>query len=193
MLIEELQTQAQQVVSTQSSELVVRAVEKMQANLLHALVVKNRPELRKWFPLVWPSLDLVLFKEYIQLLQDENWQGDSFTFSLWIDNKIIGVVGLRDYNKQNRSASIWYWVDSDSSGKGYCTLACKGLIQSAFKVLNFHRIDLWCAVNNLKSNAVAMKLGFTYEGTLREAEWVGDHYEDLRFYGLLKKEHLCQR
>jgi ribosomal-protein-alanine N-acetyltransferase len=41
---------------------------------------------------------------------------------------------------------------------------------------------------NTRSNGLLLKLGFTYEGTLRERYYFRDRFEDENYYGLLKHQ-----
>jgi len=78
-------------------------------------------------------------------------------------------------------------------GRGIVTLATACLTDYAFREQDRKRVILHCAVGNLKSRAVAERLGFVQEGILREAEWLYDHYVDLVVYSMLKRVWVTRR
>jgi ribosomal-protein-serine acetyltransferase len=45
-----------------------------------------------------------------------------------------------------------------------------------------------CGVANVRSRAVAERLGFTNEGIRRESYWITDRFADHVVYGLLDRE-----
>jgi ribosomal-protein-serine acetyltransferase len=45
-----------------------------------------------------------------------------------------------------------------------------------------------CAVENKKSRKIPERLGFREEGTIRQAEWLHEHFIDLVIYGMLASE-----
>ena len=53
--------------------------------------------------------------------------------------------------------------------------------------------DLTARDQNVKSRAVPERLGFSQEGTLREAEWLYDHYVDLVVYSMLKRTWMLRK
>ena len=51
-----------------------------------------------------------------------------------------------------------------------------------------HRIEIRCGVGNTRSADVARRLDFIEEGTLSEAEWLYDHWTDLRVFRMLEQD-----
>ncbi len=58
----------------------------------------------------------------------------------------------------------------------------------AFQEMDLNRMEIRCAAGNTRSIAVAKRLGMVYEGTLREAERLGDGYVDHVIHSILKRE-----
>ena len=54
--------------------------------------------------------------------------------------------------------------------------------------IGLHRLEIRCAVENHRSSAVPRRLGFLEEGILREAEWLYDHWVDLRVFSMLAQD-----
>jgi len=106
---------------------------------------------------------------------------------IWFEDNLAGVIGCR-FSWQNHSAVIGYWLGSEYQGKGLMTSACKTFLSHCFSALNLNRIEIRCAVNNNRSRAIPLRLGFRQEGIIKEAEWLYDHYVDHVVYGLLARE-----
>lgn len=114
----------------------------------------------------------------------------SLTVCLKKDNTPIGFTGL-DINEDDNNAEISYIYDEDFTGKGYCTEACKKLIDVAFNNLNLNKIFADTIEGNIASSRVLEKLGFSHEGTRRKQVFVEeiDKYCDFLDYGILKDEY----
>lgn len=63
---------------------------------------------------------------------------------------------------------IGYWTHKDAVGRGIATEACCAMIRVAFEIEKIERVELMCAPENGASAAVAAKLGFTHEATLKK-------------------------
>ncbi len=105
------------------------------------------------------------------------------------DGTPIGFTGL-SIHENDSNAEISYLFDSDYTGKGYCTESSKELIRVGFDELKLHKIYGDTIEGNISSIKVFEKLGFTLEGTRREAAYLKeeDTYKDFLDYGLLDKE-----
>jgi ribosomal-protein-alanine N-acetyltransferase len=51
-----------------------------------------------------------------------------------------------------------------------------------------HRVEAIIDIENEESKGLLLKPGFTYEGILRQRYFFRDHFEDERYFGLLRDE-----
>lgn len=100
----------------------------------------------------------------------------------------LGGISIWYVSRVNLVGEIGYWVRSDVTGRGVCTEATTRLLAYGFGDLGLHRIVLRIAVGNRASERVAEKLGFRYEGTLREEVKVGSTWLDHTVWGMLEDE-----
>lgn len=64
---------------------------------------------------------------------------------------------------------VGYWQHVAHAGYGYATEAAAALVRVAFGASGLRRLELVCATGNHASAAVARKLGFCHEATLRQS------------------------
>jgi RimJ/RimL family protein N-acetyltransferase len=83
---------------------------------------------------------------------------------------------------------IGYWAAKEQRGLGYSFEASKALCDWSFATLEVHRLEWWAMVGNAASLALAEKLGFTVEGTLRRRAIVNGEPRDWWVGGLLRTE-----
>jgi ribosomal-protein-serine acetyltransferase len=140
-----------------------------EAEELFSLVDKNRAHLREflgWVDFSRTASDTKLFiEENLPLWLELH----SLHLSIRMGSKLIGAVGLHQVDFTNRSAFIGYWLDQDHQGMGIMTKSVKALMDYGIKELNLHRMQILCATHNTRSEGVAIRLGFTKEGILKDA------------------------
>jgi len=106
------------------------------------------------------------------------------------EKKVIGVLTLEDINYSEGYGDYGYWIGEKYWGQGIMTEALEAFIDFAFKKLKLNRLQIACFVENKGSEAIAKKLGFKLEGTIRQgarSKATGKTH-DYNIYGLLKKE-----
>jgi ribosomal-protein-serine acetyltransferase len=158
------------------------------AEALFALIDSCRPHLRKWLPWVDSAKTVEDSKAFIEEALQKFAAGNGFETGIWHKGQFAGVIGLHYIDHANKKTSIGYWLGEQFQGLGLMTKACKAFIDYAFNELKLHRVEIRCAVDNKKSRAIPERLGFTNEGTIREAEWLYDHFVDHVVYGMLARE-----
>lgn len=85
---------------------------------------------------------------------------------------------------------VGYWLRRDAVGKGIATEIAGALVKVAFERDHVKRMDLLCDPDNVRSAAVAKRLGFTLEGRLRERRLAPHHTRgDLLCFTLLPSEY----
>jgi ribosomal-protein-serine acetyltransferase len=113
---------------------------------------------------------------------------DGFQTAIVCDGTIIGAVGYHAVNWSHRSTSIGYWLGEQHQGEGTMTRAVCLLVDHALRTWNLNRVEVRVAPDNRRSRAIPERLGFREEGTLRQAERVGDRFLDSTVYGVLASD-----
>ena len=67
-------------------------------------------------------------------------------------------------------------------------MSVRAVIAYCFKQMDLNRIELRCASENMPSQRMAKRLGFTWEGMLRQAELLDGEFVDHFVYSLLRQE-----
>lgn len=97
----------------------------------------------------------------------------------------IGMLGLHHVDADARSAHVGYWTAREARGRGLTSAAVKLLAGWALGALGLERLELRADVDNVASQRVAERVGFTREGVLRAVEWRPDGRRSQVVYGLL--------
>lgn len=81
---------------------------------------------------------------------------------------------------------LGYWTAADQRSQGYSTEAARAMCDWGFAALDAHRLEWWAMVGNTASRALAEKLGFLLEGTLRSRSLVNGTPHDWWVGGLVR-------
>ncbi len=152
------------------------------------LVDANRPYLREWLPWLDLTRDIDEMLAFVESAIRQQTSGLGFQAGIWCDNRLVGIIGYHHLEWANRSTCLGYWLAEGKQRKGIMTKASRSLVAYAFEELRLNRVEIRCAVGNLKSRAIPERLGFRTEGVLRDAEWLYDHFVDHVVYGMLARD-----
>jgi RimJ/RimL family protein N-acetyltransferase len=105
------------------------------------------------------------------------------------DNAFVGASGFASVDLAVPSFELGYWCVTPHGGQGYITEATAMQLRHLFQELGAERAELRMDERNLRSAAVAERLGFTLEGTLRNVVRGNDGgLRNTRVYALLAAE-----
>ena len=165
----------------------LRLLEPRDAEELHVLVVANREHLAPWMP--WAAgQGLAETRAFIALTRKQVADDAGLQTAIVQDGRIAGMVGFHGVDWDARATSIGYWLDAGAQGRGTMTAAVRALVDHALSVWALNRVEIRAAPENRRSRAIPERLGFTEEGTLRQAERVGERYLDNVVYAMLAED-----
>ena len=165
----------------------LRLLEEQHAAELRAMTKRHWDYFREWMPNFADDYSLEDSRDFIRQCLERFGAGREIPAGIWDAGEMVGVIALRSIDMANRNASLGYYLAATHQGRGLVTEACRILLDYAFGELQLNRVDILCAPGNARSRAIPKRLGFTEEGTLREIQWLYDHYVDLVVYAMLKR------
>jgi ribosomal-protein-serine acetyltransferase len=165
----------------------LRRVQPEDAQAIRDTVQRNVDHLylMEW---IKPDNSVDMATEFIERSTKAAEAGESLGFGIYRNGHYIGAIGFASFDPAARRTEIGYWIDQNEERKGIITKACRRLIDFAFNELQMNKIDLRCAAENIRSAAVAKRLGFKEEGRIRQAELRQGKLHDFLWFGLLREE-----
>jgi ribosomal-protein-alanine N-acetyltransferase len=155
---------------------VIRRLVAADAEELAALRLANRAYLERFEP-DWEEPD-----RHYSTAGVRAWITDSNErFAIVEDGAIAGMVSLTGISRGSlQSCMIGYFVDEARAGRGLASRAVAETAGIAFGELGLHRVEAGTAVENVASQRVLERNGFTLVGRLRKhlqirGTWV-DHF-----------------
>lgn len=101
---------------------------------------------------------------------------------------LVGAMSLFGTDWEEGRTEVGYGVHPGFRGFGYAPEAVGAIAHWAFEKCGLHRIELRTIIENVASQRVAIKAGFTREGVLRDAGIEADGRHDVVVFGLLWKD-----
>jgi ribosomal-protein-serine acetyltransferase len=165
----------------------LRLLEEPDAEELYRLIDVNRARLARWMAWAEPqTIEQTL--EFIRGTRRQLADDDGFQTAIVDPVRIVGMVGFHAVDWHNRCTSIGYWLAQEAEGSGTMTQAVGALVDHAVGHWGLNRVEIRTDVENVRSRALAERLGFRHEGTLRQAISLADGYHDDALYAMLARD-----
>lgn len=102
----------------------------------------------------------------------------------------LGSAGLMRPNWAARRFELGYWIRRSQAGRGYVSEAVQLTTQLAFEHLAARRVEIRCDARNERSRRVAERLGFVFEGRLRnDSVDPQGHSRDMLVFSLIPEDY----
>lgn len=148
---------------------VVRPYRVEDAEALKEAVEESRDHLKPWMSWADSHQSIEESRDWLLRMSAKLLLREELGFGIWRaeTGQYLGGTGLHPRNWEIRSFEIGYWLRKSAEGRGYVTEAVRLLTGFAFEGLGAKRVEIRCDERNVRSAAVARRLGFKQEALLR--------------------------
>lgn len=163
----------------------------------HASAVKEAtdlslPELQSW--MTWSSELPLPIEHHVGTLRGfrAQFERDEVYGYLGFDRADEAFAGGSGLHRRvgPDALEVGYWIRSDRTGRGYATELAAALTRVGFEVHGVARMELRVAAGNVRSSAVARKLGYQLEATLRaRIPLPGDRLGDAEVWTMFRADY----
>jgi ribosomal-protein-alanine N-acetyltransferase len=116
-------------------------------------------------------------------------QGTSLPFAVRVEGRLAGQVTIDNIVRGAlRSGYLGYWIDRRVAGRGMASLAVALVCDHAFGAVGLHRVQADIRPENLPSQRLVERLGFSFEGLFRRYLDIDGDWRDHRAYALLAED-----
>ncbi len=174
-----------------SRRLTLRPLTESDAEELFEAVETSREALKRRLLWVGGVRGVEDQKRFIAQAQAVAEKGDELVLGVFESktDALVGVVSLdKQSSKERTQARLAVWIRADKQDRGYCTEAGRAVLECVFRRLNCHRLFARIDPTNRAFRRVLKKLGFHYEGCLRDDKRLNGRWIDQECWGLLKTE-----
>lgn len=173
---------------TVDENLLLRSYTADDADELFHVIDSSRKHLHPWLDWVDKTIKPEHTRQFIQRSVQQSNNQEGLALGIFYDGKIVGGVGMHNWEHEIRRAQIGYWLSKEFEGKGVMKKCLAKFIEFLFDKAGLNKIEIHFLPGNKKSASVANALGFKVEGVIRQCIVRNGMPQDKVIAGLLKSE-----
>lgn len=128
------------------------------------------------------------FEKLLETYNQTNKRMISLLITLKTTLEPIGRIVTWEINQDIREWEIGWFIMPEYLNKGYATEAATVLRDFLFYVIQIHRLQALCHIDNKSSERVMIKLNMTKEGILRQSRKLHNEWVDMLIYSYLDSD-----
>jgi len=168
--------------------IVLKKHELAVAKEMYRLVDGDRVRLGRFLPWVTGMHSVADEEEYVRFshVQWEDYKLFDYGIFLKEGDRYVGNVGAHTLSWDDERCEIGYWIAGGFEGSGLMSEAVGVLGDELFR-LGFHRIEIHCDPDNLRSAAVPKRCGYELEGVMRDHKIAGGKRRSTMIWSKLRR------
>lgn len=168
-----------------TDRLLLRQIDK--EDIQHIFEGLSNPEVIKFYGISYTSLESTKEQMTWYSNLEKSKTGIWWAISSQDKRKFYGAIGFYGISREHKKAEIGYWLLPEFWGKGYIQEAASKVVQYAFETLELHRIEALIESENSASAKTLEKLGFQFEGRMRDSEIKNEKYITVDIFSKLNE------
>lgn len=171
----------------------LRPLEVWQAEEFHEHIVRARKHVNRWIGFADPVVDLDSARAKLQRYADKQAADTGRIFGIWHRGTLIGGCVFPAFDTAKGTCEIGVWTEPAGQGHGLITAGVRRLLDHALIERGLERAEWNCDPRNVRSAAVAKRVGMTEEGILRSGHVHNGKRQDVQIFGILRDEWIAVR
>ena len=145
----------------------------------------------------WPAIDLSLssFKRRLKAYEREKRRGGGLPLLAFRrhDRVLLGGATLTNIRYgSSRSGILGYWIGSRYIKRGYGTAAVLAMLEHGFNGIELNRIEAACQPENIASQKLLERCGFSREGLARDYLKINGVWQDHNIFAITASDFRAQ-
>lgn len=179
--------------SFETERLLIRVPHPGDGEILYEAVSESQDRLVPWFVWAQTVASPENQEQFVRQAYSKYILNEDMMLGLFLkeNGKFIGGSGLHFRGLQIPAFEIGYWIRSGYEGKGYVIEAVNAITRIGFEVGQANRIFIRCDIHNHRSQSVARRAGYLFEGTFRNFERRphNDELTDMMYFALTRDDY----
>ena len=138
------------------------------------------------------------WEDYSSTLQNikkaKKWaeEGTSWEWTIYLKDSGICIwrCGINEIKDKIPSFQLWYWISEEYYGKGIIPECVKRYLRFAFEESSFEKWVLKCDSNNINSEKVALKCGYSFEWLHKNDDRISGKLRDSKYFWITREDYL---
>ncbi|WLS44308.1 GNAT family protein [Micromonospora profundi] len=176
-----------------TDEVELRPLEPWRAEEFLANLDRSREHILPWVSSTFVATDLPSARAVLQRYADR-WASDNGgIWGLWRQGRLIGGVMFVSFDVTIGVCEVGCWLEPAAQGRGLMAPAIRRIIDWAVRERGIHRVEWRTNADNVRSIALARRLGLRHDGTLRQVYPGPNGRIDLQIWSVLAPEWLARQ
>ena len=168
--------------------LLLRSYQPDDAQELFSVINNSRQHLHPWLEWVDKTTRQEHSLQFIRQSMHHLHTQEALALGIFYNNKLVGGIGMHQWEQQTKKAQLGYWITKEYEGKGIINKCLSGFVTYLFDKIGLNKIEIHFISGNKRSAKVAERLGCKVEGIIRQSVLKNGKPEDIVIAGLLKSE-----